>query len=146
MVITRQQQSFFYAVDNNDIDTILSIIEKGININIDSDAGWSVFEAIVDNPNFNQNSIYLIDYLLDLGLDINRKDERGNNAILSLIDSTMLVEDVRIIIAKMLLKKGININDTNKYGQTPYMIARDRNYHKLVKLLINNGCIVDLVD
>ena len=109
MVITRQQQSFFYAVDNNDIDTILSIIEKGININIDSDAGWSVFEAIVDNPNFNQNSIYLIDYLLDLGLDINRKDKRGNNAILSLIDSTMLVEDVRIIIAKMLLKRILRV-------------------------------------
>ena len=146
MVKTRQQESFLCAIETNDIDTIMSIIEKGININIDSDGGWSVFEAIVDNPNFNQNSIYLINYLLDLDLDINRKDERGNNAILSLIDSTMLVEDVRIIIAKMLLKKGININDTNKYEQTPYMIARDRNYHKLVKLFINNGCIIDLVD
>ena len=58
----------------------------------------------------------------------------------------MLAEDIRIIIAKMLLRKGININDTNKYGQTPYMIARERNYYKLVKLLINHGCDIDLLD
>jgi len=144
MVLTRQQEQFLLALDRNDIDTIYSLIDKGVNINIDHIGGWSVFETIVDNYNFNQNSIYLIDYLLDIGLDINRKDKRGNSAILSLIDSTMLVEDIRIIIAKMLLKKGININDTNKYGQTPFMLAQDRNYHKLVKLLINYGCDIPL--
>ena len=50
-----------------------------------------------------------------------------------------IIYENQILSAKILIKQGIAIDITDKYGQSLLMIAVKNNYIKLIKLLIENG-------
>ena len=78
--------------------------------------------------------------IINYYLDINSKDESGNNYLHNLVDRG------EINIIKYFLKKFFNngklkkiINNTNDNNETPLFIAVKNNYQEIAQLLINYG-------
>lgn len=52
-------------------------------------------------------------------------------------------ENGHSLIVKMLLRKGIDVNSTDRYGRTPIMLAYDNSKTDIVSLLVSKGANLD---
>jgi ankyrin repeat protein len=52
----------------------------------------------------------------------------------------------RIVIAKAIVAKGCNLNDTDKYGSTPLHVAVIRQCFEIVELLVESGAELNIID
>ncbi|XP_045478049.1 uncharacterized protein LOC123683183 [Harmonia axyridis] len=83
-------------------------------------------------------NIQLISTLLDLGCNINSKDERSRN-ILHRLALKYFPSRPYLQVAELMVKRGININAINDYDQTPLEYAVAQNNEELVRFLLRNG-------
>ncbi|KAI1740932.1 ankyrin repeat-containing domain protein [Xylaria scruposa] len=95
-----------------------------------------------------RNSDDIVDYVkrgdiegvmkcLDLGVDINQKDDNWNETLLG-----WAAEYERLEILKFLIYKGADINIPNAAGRTPLFYAALSGQNDAVKILLNNGADV----
>lgn len=90
-----------------------------------------------------RKDLAIVDSFLDDGLDINIIDKDGRTALFhSILDS----ESSEMVI-KYLIKKGVDVNIQDKPLQWSalHFAARD-NKKEIVKILLDNGAVVDSVD
>ena len=77
--------------------------------------------------------------LIDQGADINKKNKRGETALM------IAIEDGDARLAYILIEKGANVNEKN--GETTaLMLASARNYDCIVTKLIEKGAKLDETD
>lgn len=97
------------AVSNGDIDTVKVLMKKGVDIHGDY-YGKSLLHVAVERPN---NTIEMIIFLLDKGIDINSKDKEGNTPLKYAINGT---EMSHLKSAVLLIERGGVASGNKKLG------------------------------
>lgn len=82
--------------------------------------------------------------LLELGAKINAKDVAGNTPLHHCV--TMFANDVTKRMAKILLKKGANVNEQNRFGATPLEEPTITGQLDVLELLVKYGADPSIPD
>ncbi|KAM6415311.1 2-5A-dependent ribonuclease [Rhynochetos jubatus] len=86
-----------------------------------------------------ESAVSIGHFLLDLGVNVNSKDECGKTALI------LAVEMRSPDLVEALLEKGeIDIDDADEEGNTALMVAVEKNDHNIVKLLCERGARTDV--
>jgi len=153
------------AIADNNLEIVQFLISKEANVNGNRKAAFYPLERAVMTGDINivkaldatgkleyhrkedqsliysvafNDSIEICTFLLNKGIDINRKDSDDYTAL----HWAMQHQDIAMI--QMLINHGANINVVNSDGHTPlYQAAGDNNMNE-IKLLLNCGATVDL--
>lgn len=80
-----------------------------------------------------------IEYLINRGVEINRTNLLGDNALQMLILNEDMAEEDKVKAAQMLIDKGIDVNRPNIRMETPLMSALNHLEFDVASLLIDNG-------
>lgn len=117
------------AIENGHIKIIRALLEKGIDVNISNANGLIAFEAALDLRDPEE----IIQILIEYGLDIHVKFPDGSNSV------GVVAHFGQLTIAQMLVRKGKTILNF-KDQKSPLVAAFLRGNHKIMKLLLENGC------
>jgi len=140
-------EELLIALERDNLVKIKSICKKGIDLTQpitigqeydleDYDQTSILFYAIRTHA-----SIEAIEVLLEYGVDINEIDEDGLSAI------DIAIKFKREDVVKLCIKKGMNINNTNrKSGINPLILASCFNNISMVELLLENGADINSKD
>ncbi len=132
-----------YAVMLNSLEMVRFLVEQGLDVNSETNDKRTVFFVAVTEPYIDNG---IIDYLLEKGADINRKDIRGVTPLMS----TLFVKNNTL--GKFLIEKGADVTLQSNSGKTALHFAVDSsNFAKLgfvrdidiVKLLVEKGANVN---
>lgn len=98
------------ALDSDNIDQLKQLLNTGIDINVKSSDGFTVFmHAYMCRPQY-------LKLLIELGSDVNAKDLKGKTALIWACDDS-------IYFVEAMLKLGADINAQDDNGLTPLMVA-----------------------
>jgi ankyrin repeat protein/predicted DNA-binding WGR domain protein len=95
-------------------------------------------------PSFN-----VLDCLLENGIDINAKDVLSKNAIMYLLQNEFLYKTFADVFSKVfgyLIEKGINVNDQDYHGNTPFFVCARKWLPDEMTILYNNGADCNIQD
>lgn len=108
---------------------LVKILKFYMRDSIDADSTKLLIYALKNNANTK-----MLDFLLNLAVDINIKDADGNTPLIY-----TLQEGYDYSILKRLIKKGANINIQNNHGHTPINFIAYGSYDKkfIIKFLQN---------
>ena len=116
--------------------------EKGCGalseINAKNSLGWTALHIACRNS-FRDNSIVMIEFLLNNGADPNLKNNDGWTSLHFAV--TYLAKDNRLAIVELLLRNGADPNVKNSFGYTPLDLASKHSPLEVVKFLIENGAV-----
>jgi ankyrin repeat protein len=148
------KNALMVACENRDLDIVKYLVEKfkdSIDINqFDENGNNALTISILCNEDY-ETANFLVDNFKD-SIDINRVNKEGYSTFLcEYKDMCYDHEEMKYIdeednlcnspIYKFVIdnfKDSININQTDKNGNTALMLACNKGYHKLVKFLIEN--------
>lgn len=84
----------------------------------------------------------IIKYMIENGYDLDRKNDKGYNALLALcnLKSDVLKRPEWLKSLNLIIKGTRNINDCNKKGRTALILAAKNNTESFVKALIVTKC------
>jgi len=102
-----------YAVMDNYIGLLTFLLEKNIDVNIQSTSGATPLHEAVRKGN-----IQIINMLLEKGADVNARDANGNTPL-----HTGIPSQVHLEIITILLEKEADPNLRDQHGDTPLHIA-----------------------
>jgi len=120
------------AAKNNDIVLVKLLVSKGVSINSKDGKGNPVLTEAV-----NKNNPEFVRYLLENGASVNVKDmwmNKEKTALMIAIENYANMDIIELMVAK-----GADLNAKDSDGNTPLMIAVDRNNLPAVKLLVEKG-------
>ncbi|MBE6419579.1 MAG: hypothetical protein E7031_05545 [Akkermansiaceae bacterium] len=113
-IITEQaQQQLIEAVKSNDVTTIQTLLNEGVNVNFTDKDGWTPLDWSAKKAHIDSMKL-----LIAAGADVNKKTNLGTTP-LHLAAANNFIEGI-----ELLLSAGADINAVNKYGQTPVEVAR----------------------
>jgi ankyrin repeat protein len=115
-----------FAAENGNLDTVKYLAEHGAEIQDKDGYGATALHYAAKN-----NKLDVIKYLVSKKMDYTAKDVRGWSAM------HYAAEGGGIDVIKYLLAKGLNINELNNAGRTPFFFARGN--RELRKFMIDNG-------
>ena len=75
--------------------------------------------------------------LIDMGADVNQKDEDGKTALMNASDKGQKE------FVELLIQNGADVNECNGYGTTAFMMASMNNHKEIVEILIQQGVDVN---
>lgn len=142
--------SFYLAMINPQInvffhyDIFKLLVDKTELINDPDQSGkTAIFYAVYINNGFN---LQCVDYLLQKGANINSKDKFNNTPLIyavSIRDDREMTEITKMV--ELILKNGgkETINNKNNDGNSALILAVIDIFVDIVKLLLDNGAIVD---
>ncbi len=105
-----------------------------INFMVKSDDGAATaLQAAVDAPDFKEEHLRILQYLIEKGANVNGRNTRGQSPLLFATDHG------RTEAAKGLIEHGADVNDTDQKGNFPLLIAACKGYPFLVTLLVEKG-------
>lgn len=120
------------AAKNNDIVLVKLLVAKGVSINSKDGKGNPVLIEAV-----NKNSPEFVRYLIENGATVNVRDmwmNKEKTALMIAIENYASIETIDLMVAK-----GADLNAKDSDGNTPLMIAVERNNVPAVKLLVEKG-------
>ena len=131
-------QELFQAAANNNEAKVKELIGKGADINWQdaNSSGLSVLMVAVRTGNSS-----MVKDLLAAGANPNARDEYNESALYQAVihaPENMQGDD----IIEELLKNGANIDDADRSGRTPLMVAAKLGRAGFAKLLVDNGANV----
>ena len=126
--------SFDYEDENESME---SLIERGALNNPTVLIDQIDAARLYSSPKRDERLLYVIDYLLKNGIDVNTKGEEGETALMAA--ACYCNTD----IINLLLQNGAKVNDKNDYGGTAILNACDELNIEVVKLLLANGAEAD---
>ena len=89
-----------------------------------------------------KRNIKIVDFLIKNKIDLNHKNNQGNNALMLAVKNKGNFE-----IVKLLIEKGIFINEFNLNGENALMLAvKYRGNFEIVKLLVEKGIFINEVN
>lgn len=136
LIMTNNKREFLYAILRDNPETVKQLLHRCpglINVRIE-DGNTPLHYAC------SKGSYKTVLYLLDLGVDINAKNNMGerpiHNAVTEVYERTL----------RILLERGADINAKDNYGETPLHKASCRGYLNILNILIQNGADINAVD
>ena len=134
---------------NENIDKVKLLIKSGADINMKNDENLTPLNIAI-----NEKYINTMLFLIENGADIKVKDEKGNNALIKLLDFYEFSADTRessdaenkevnpndilFKTAKLLIDKGLDINEKNSDGDSALSIACKNLNYKFIQFFLNN--------
>ena len=162
------------SVSNNRMKILKILLDHGFNINIKNNLGrnalhflitnydQSIFKLFIENGidinavdnngvtplslAFADDGSYLIYDFIENGADLNVKDEKGNYIIHKVLRSDSFNGTSKFNLIKILLKKKVEINVVDEYGNSPLHIAASQEFFEIVKLLVDNYADTDILN
>ncbi len=98
-----------YACQNENWDVVEELIKIGADVNIIGNSGQTVISYIKDEERLKK--------MIDMGMDVNIKDEHGNTALI------MAIKNKDIELAKYLIEKGADVKLCNDDGRSAICVA-----------------------
>lgn len=123
-----QVDDFFIAVNKNDLTSIESLINDGVDVNSKDESGDSALHKAVELGNLE-----LAKLLVDKGANVNITDQDNATPL------HWCATFHRPEIAKLLLENGANVNAEDNSSWTPLHDAVETNDGSMVKLLLEKG-------
>lgn len=161
--------AFNYAARNGNINTLKTLVSKGVKFNdnamiIASQGGrgtsnglevYKYLEGLKIKPNTigkngenalhnivrKEKQVEIINYFWSKGVDANKADNDGNTPLLNAAASS---KDIEVI--KILLTNVKDINHANKKGVTALAQALKNNSPEIVGMLIDKGAKLEITD
>lgn len=119
------EEQLIQAAERKDVDTILRLIEEGVDINTqDSDGRTSTMIATYNNDTESAK------ILINAGADVNIQDDMKNNPFL------YAGAEGYLDILKLTIKAGADPSITNRYGGTALIPASEHGYVDVIKELL----------
>ncbi|MCO4798756.1 MAG: ankyrin repeat domain-containing protein [Colwelliaceae bacterium] len=130
---TEQSEALVQHIEENNIEFVTSIINKGFDINTDLEGDGTAL--IIASRNDHKT---LVQALLDLGADVNHATQRDGTALTAATISN------NVEIAKLLYLQGAELDLITEYDETALINASRYGHFKLVSFLVENGADVNL--
>jgi ankyrin repeat protein len=133
--LSRADLTLLLASGNGDTQTMESALKAGANVNTSVEGLGAPIVASAMSRNYTA-----VKLLLDKGANVNAADSQGYTALInaSLSNSQDIVP--------LLISRGADVNapasltiNGRKARMTPLLIAKERNYQEVVKLLTDAG-------
>ncbi|MCH5283516.1 MAG: ankyrin repeat domain-containing protein [Treponema sp.] len=127
---TKEKYSYqlITAVEKSDIKTVISLLEKGADVNYKDFSGKIPLKIAIKNNDKN-----IISLLLERGANIEYKDRYGCTPLLN------AVENGNVDMASFLLDKGANINCCDSRSRTALDLAIEKEDVELISFLLERG-------
>lgn len=122
--------TIFDDVEHNNIRLVRRAIEdENVNINILSKTGSTLLMHAIWYGNFD-----MVKYLIDNGININTKNDKGNTALI-----ISVIVNSKLNIVQYLIGKGADINIQNNIGMAALHYATSEGNIKVVEEMVLNG-------
>jgi ankyrin repeat protein len=126
----------FYAAKSGHLEVVEFLINQKASVNHTNIFGKTAIFAAAEHSHLE-----VIDFLEKNGADLNRIDENKQN----ILHAALLTEQHASLV--FLLEYGtISLNHRDKFGQTPLILAADKQLLSSAKLLIAKGSEIDNSD
>ena len=126
-------QLFYNSVTQASIESLRWMIDHGAEpASIGAPEGVPLLHKAAQTPNAAR-----LEFLLGLGIDARQRGPNGNTVL-----HTAAASGVDEHVLRIMLAKGLKVNDTNAAGQQPIHLANV----KSIDVLVRNGAEVDAVD
>jgi hypothetical protein len=125
------------SLEGNAID-VQALLDAGVNVNSGSTLGdsaiyFAVFSGCGKNQGETDGLVKTVDVLIAGGADLKRKDDNGNNILMSAAQMC----GPKIVTA--LIAGGADMKVTNGGGMTPLSMALLMRHPDSAEVLVNNG-------
>ncbi|MGV8121976.1 MAG: ankyrin repeat domain-containing protein [Candidatus Xenobiia bacterium LiM19] len=134
-------KDIFQAVQGGDLAAVKRIVQK-------NPASVKGKDSLGETPFLmaaKLQDVRITEYLISSGADINAKDKKGNTALhLIAPERDRGCDDDGM--AKVLVKKGIRLNEKNLKGETPLLAALKNSQTIIALYLIAKGADVNAAD
>ncbi|XP_043855878.1 2-5A-dependent ribonuclease [Dromiciops gliroides] len=121
------------AVKEGDITQVRQLLEKGADVNVRGEGGWTPLHNAVKKVSKD-----IVQLLLDKGADPHIKKDNGATPFIV----AGIVGNVELL--QLFLSKGANINEYDNHGFTAFMEAACYGRVKALRFLFENGADVNL--
>jgi hypothetical protein len=125
------------SLEGNAAD-VQALLDAGVNVNsgsglTDSALYFAVFSGCGDKPGETENLLKTVNVLVGAGADVKRKDDNGNNILLSAAQMC----GPRIVTA--LIEAGADMKVTNGSGMTPLAMSLLMRHPDSAEVLVSKG-------
>jgi len=128
-------QPIFIAIINDDLSTIINLIESGNSPNAVSNQNESLLYFACAFARFD-----IVKHLVQSGAHLNAKDDHGQTPLhIVICNSTERTADIVVQIAKYLISNGADIDAIDAAGNTAIMCAMMYSRLDIAKCLIESG-------
>ncbi|MBV6627111.1 MAG: ankyrin repeat domain-containing protein [Rivularia sp. (in: Bacteria)] len=132
------QTPLMIAVINPDVD--IEMVRFLIDNKADINAVGGEYKSTVLDLAIQAGNIDKIRFLLDAGIDINYRTSDGNDVLINAMYGRDIKQDINLLpIFNLLIKKGVEVNGVNSYGESALRIAYRHGRFDFVKLLLDAG-------
>lgn len=129
-----------YAAERNDLELVTYLHNWGAPINEVDGLGRNALLSCIAGGSYHDTSIEkraeLLKYLLKENINISQRTNWGANLIEWIVCNG---DDSYIPMMKAAIQAGVNVNNVNQDGETPYKIAVDKHKLEMAKLLRELG-------
>lgn len=133
-VLSRQVgERLLQAVAANDIDTINTLIDNGVDINTSVVGDGTALMIAVKKRNAS-----MVRTLIGLGADVNQASMFDGNPLI------IAAQTNNLKLAKLLIDQGADINAIVRRDETPLINATSRGHFAMTKYLVERGADVNL--
>ncbi|XP_050411361.1 putative ankyrin repeat protein RF_0381 [Patella vulgata] len=120
-----------------DIEFLKFLVNNGLEVHKIGSCEENLLHCL-KHENFTEA---LMEYLLEIGVDINQQDKNGDTPLIS------AASDMKQDLLKYLVNIGCEVNTQNHQGQTALMVlGQDRHYLELLEILMKAGADINLRD
>ena len=131
-------------------DVLNVLIQRGANVNIGNRQGETpLLLALKSEGGSAVGDFANSKILLDAGADVKHIDSIGSTALMYAVNEIDIGnnrKEVRSLVIKEIIDRGVNVNAQRKNGVSALMLAAGKGNANAVKLLIDNGANPDQVD
>lgn len=120
------------AVEDNKFECIEEELKKGADINV-RDGGYV---GRGNPPLFYATNLKMVQFLIDKGADVHFKNDIG--------ETFLHTTDNKEIAEFLIKKKGLKLNEKNRYGYTPLHTASMRASLEVMEVFVENGAKPDI--
>lgn len=122
------EQQLISAAAEGDTETVLGLLESGVDIDATNNQGVTAIMAATQ-----KNNVDTVKALIEKGADINIRNNNKDNVLLY-AGAEGLLE-----IVKLAVQAGADTTITNRYGGTALIPASDRGHVDIVEELLTNS-------
>ncbi|KOP83967.1 ankyrin [Bacillus sp. FJAT-21945] len=124
------QKQLIESAEKGDIENVLKLLDKGVDINLTDNSGRTAVMAATYN-----NQTEMVRTLIEKGADINIRDKNLNNVLLY-AGAEGIIE-----VVKLAIEAEADTSLTNRFGGTALIPASERGHVEVVKELLTNSDI-----
>src|SRR5690606_5620567 len=122
-----------WAVYENDVERVVSLIAAGADVNAANDYGANAMQLAAEGAD-----VELLRMLLDAGADVDSPNPEGQTALM------LVARTGKVDAAKLLVERGAAVDARERWGeQTALMWASVRRHPEMVDYLIREGADIN---